>query len=250
MAKIESSYININRLNPGGKPALGLRSYDGSKINKHKRAYINDGVRNVIVYDELRTTFITPDDAIHIGAAGGSLLKPNIEEGGDIGKEGNLYYEISEQGNIQSFSIDAENLQKELPYFLTNPEHDKYDQGGITSPNSIPPNKDTQNDHTYTILARQEFSGAEANITVIQDKETVSETWGKLSVDDSKGKFGIRLFSPEMAELGIENWEDLKVYANGESQIEVQVYAVHCLNQNFFFILLATFKKSNISLIS
>lgn len=222
MAKIESSYININRLNAGGKPALGLRSYDGSKINKHRRAYINDGVRNVIVYDELRATFITPDDVIHVGTAGGSLLKPNIEEGGDVGKEGNLYYEISEQGNIQSFSIDAENLQKELPYFLTNPEHDKYDPGGTTDPNSISPNKDTKNDRIYTILARQEFTGAEANITVIQDKEIISESWNPLIVDTEYGEFGVRLWRDGMTDD--DEWRNFKVGADGDSEIEVHIH--------------------------
>ena len=136
MAKIESSYITISRLwgiSPNASDtssltkARGLISgnFDGTS-KKHYRAFqYNDEGEKILVYDELRTTFITPDDAIHIGAAGGSLLKPNIEDGGDIGKEGNLYYEISDQGNIQSFSIDAENLQKELPYFLTNPKHDQ-----------------------------------------------------------------------------------------------------------------------------
>jgi hypothetical protein len=91
MAKITSSYINVNKLKGKAENSSSIRSasrvsvYDGTKwVDKLRMTNGSD-----IVWDVLTTTLITPDTAIRISAAGGSLLKPAVES------KNSLYYIIS-----------------------------------------------------------------------------------------------------------------------------------------------------------
>lgn len=212
MAKITSSYINVNKLKGKAENSSSIKSasrvsvYDGTKwVDKLRMTNGSD-----IVWDVLATTLITPDTSIRISAAGGSLLKPAVES------KNSLYYIIS-QDKISSYSTDVFGGVRELEHTLHNREYDKYDKANPNlNENTIGPNN-SSSERSYTITARQTITGVESNISVIQEANATSVTWGNPEINDAQGFHGVRLFNKENEDVTYVN-------ANGTSDVEIQVY--------------------------
>ena len=212
MGKITSSYINVNKLKgiptngSSVKSATRVAVYDGTKLVDKLR--MTNGSN--IVWDVLNTTFITPDTSIRISAAGGSLLKPAVES------KNSLYYIIS-QDKISSYSTDVFGGVRELEHTLHNREYDKYDKANPNlNENTIGPNN-SSSERSYKITARQTITGVESNISVIQEANATSVTWGNPEINDAQGFHGVRLFNKENEDVTYVN-------ANGTSDVEIQVY--------------------------
>ena len=212
MAKITSSYINVNKLKGKAENSSSVRSasrvsvYDGTKWVDKLR--MTNGSN--IVWDVLATTLITPDTAIRISAAGGSLLKPAVES------KNSLYYIIS-QDKISSYSTDVFGGVRELEHTLHNRQYDKYDKANPNlNENTIGPNN-SSSERSYTITARQTITGVESNISVIQEANVTSATWGNPEINDTQGFLGVRLFNHDDQDVTYVN-------ANGTSNVGIQVY--------------------------